>query len=277
MTFQYFTYFLNPLSQGALFTDKRDKNEIFKDLLTKNEIEYESLGVKLAFVLIAQKDNYIIGKLGKKSSIKRNLPPEKKFEETREESWPYCTIIINTNPDHGRGQKIAFEYKSNVFTSPHEQLKHFQDELNTYLFSFGYALSINPITQDQEFWKIIDQNKDRIEELTFSFNTPNLFELKNSLSEDLKGLQNEYSSTRVSLKLENPDGRLVVPKNRLTNESVDYIAKGGGEYSVKIKGRAKKVIKSKNNIETKTFDDIDIFISGGDQKSLFDLIGKIFE
>lgn len=277
LTFQYFTYFLNPLEQVALFTDKRDKNEIFRELLSRKEVAYEGRGMKLAFVFVAQKNNYFVCKLGKRTSIKRNLPPDKKFEETHEENWPYCNVVINTNSDHGNGQKIAFEYKSNIFTSPHEQLKHFQDEMNTHLFSFGYVLSINPVTYEQKFWNIIDQNKDHIEELTFIFNTPNLFELENSLNDDLKDLQTKYSSTKVSLQLENPDGKLVVPRNPLTEQSVDYIARGGGEYSIKLKGRVKKVIKSKSNIETKTFDDLEIVINSGNQDGLFDILGKIFE
>lgn len=276
-TFQYFTYFINPLNQGALFPDGRDKNEIFREILTNERKEYKGRGVTLAFVPMTQRDGYVVGKLGRKAVIRRNLPPEDKFQETLEENWPHCLVLFNTNPDRGRGQKIAFEYKSYIFTSPHEQLKHLQDELNTHLFAYGYALSINPITHEQEFWNIVDQNQDRIEELTFSFNTPNLFELKNSLSTDLKALQGEYSTTKVSLTLENPNGKLIIPKNKLTNESVDYIARGGGEYAVKIKGRVRKVLKSKNNIETKTFDDIDITINGGEQKPLFDLLGKIFE
>ena len=277
MTFQYFTYFLNPLEQPALFKDKRDKNDILRDLLRKDRIEYESHGANLAFVLIHEKNNYFIGRLGKKASIRRNLPPEQNFEETLEESWPHCTVIINTNPDHGTGQKIAFEYKSNVFTSSHEQLKHFQDELNSHLFSFGYALSINPVTEEREFWHIIDQNKDKIERLTFTFNAPNLFGINNSLNQDLKDLQKEYSSTKVSLELENPDGRLVVPKNDLTKQSVEYITQGGGEYSLKIKGKVRKVLKSKDNIKSKTFDDLEIVVKGKGQETLFDILAKIFE
>ena len=277
MKFQYFTYFINPLEQKALFVDKRDKNQILRELLGKVKIEYEYRGVKLAFVQVSNKDNYFIARLGKKASIKRNSPPDKKFEETHEENWPYCTIIINTNTDSGTGQKIAFEFKSNIFPSPYEQLKHFTDELNTHIFSSGYAIAINPVTEEKEFWKIIDDNKDKIEKLTFSFNSPNLFGIKNSLNDDLKDLQKEYSSTRVSLELENPDGKLTIPKNTLTKQSVDYVTKGGGQYSLKIKGKYKKVISSKDNIKTKTFEDLDIHINGNNQETLFSILDTIFK
>lgn len=275
-TFQYFTYFLNPTDQQALFSDKRDKNEIFRTLLRDGKIEYESRGVKLALVLISEKNGYFVCKLGKKASIKRNLPPDQNFEETVEESWPFCLVVINTNPANGTGQKIAFEYKSNVFVSPNEQLKHFEDEINTSIASSGYALSVNPVTEDREFWKIVEDNQDKIEKLIFSFNAPNLFGLKNSLNQDLKDLEKEYGSTKVSIELENPAGKLKIPKNELTNQSIDYITKGGGEYELQIKGKRKKIV-SKNNIVTRTFDDIDINLKGKGQEALFDLLGKIFE
>lgn len=277
MKFQYFTYFLNPLEQKPLFTDSRDKNETLRNLLKKGNIEYEVHGVRLAFVLVFHKDNYFIGRLGKRATIKRNSPPDQKFEEMHEENWPNCVVIINTNTDNGIGQKIAFEFKTNVFPSPFEQLKRFADELNAHFFSSGYAIAINPITEEKEFWKLVGDNHDKIEKLTFTFNSPNLFGIQNSLNDDLKELQKEYSSTKVSLELENPDGKLVIPQNELTKQSIEYITKGGGQYSLKIKGRYKKVVRSKDNIKTKTFDDMDIDINSGNQQTLFDVLATIFK
>ncbi len=277
VTFQYFTYFLNILEQGRLFDDKRDKNDIFRDLLKTKKIEYENRGVKLAFVFVEERNGYFICKLGKRASIKRHLPPDQNFEETLEESWPYCTVVINTNSNAGAGQKIAFELRSQVFASPDEQLKHFADEVNTTLATFGYVLSINPVTEEREFWKVVEANEGKIERLTLSFNAPNLFGLDNSLNEDLKELEKQYGSTKVSINLENPVGKIKVPKTPLTKQGVEYITKGGGEYEIKLKGRARKVIKSKSKTVTKTFENLDITIKGKGQHSLFDVLGKIFE
>lgn len=275
MKFQYFTYFLNPLQQRLLFNDNRDKNDILREAFIKT-IEYESRGVKLAFVPVSQKNNYIVGRLGKRASIKRNSPPDQKFAETHEENWPYCYVVINTNTNNGTGQKIAFEFKSSVFPSPYEQLKHFADEMNMCLFSSGYAIAINPVTEEKEFWRLVSENHDKIEKLIFTFNSPNLFGIENSLTEDLKSLQKEYSSTKVSLELENPDGRLNIPHNDLTEQSVDYITKGGGQFALRLKGK-KIVLRSKDNIKTKSFDDLDLRINSNDQQTLFDVLDKIFE
>lgn len=276
MKFQYFTYFLNPLVQKPLFTETKDKNEILRDLLNAGKLEYDSRGVKLAFVLVARKGNYFIGRLGKRASIKRNSPPDQKFEEMFEENWPNCFVIINTGTDPDTGQKIAFELKTNVFTSPFEQLRTFADELNTRLFSSGYAMAVNPVTEQKEFWKLVGENENKIEKLTFTFNSPNLFNIQNSLNDDLKALQKEYSSTKVSIELENPDGKLNIPKNELTNQSLEYITKGGGQYKLRVKGK-KVIIRSKDSIKTKTFEDLDIHINGDNQGALFDVLDTIFK
>ncbi len=276
VTFQYFTYFLNPLEQSPLFVDSRDKNDIFRELLQKGKFTYKSNGVQLAFVTVKEQNGYFICKLGKKATIKRHLPPDENFEETVEESWPFATVIINTNPNNGKGQKIVFELKSNVFPSPQEQIKNLQDELNTFLLSSGYAIAINPVTEVREFWHVVDENEGKIEKLTFSYNAPNLFGIKDSLNDELKGLEKEYNSNRISIELENSAGLLKVPKNDLTNQSVEYITKGGGEYSLKIKGKVKKVLKSKDSIVTKSFD-IDITTEGNGQQAIFDVLAKIFE
>ncbi len=274
-TFQYFTYFLSPLDQQRLFVDKRDKNEIFRDFLRGGKVEYEGRGVKLVLVLVSERKNIFICKLGKKASIKRHLPPDQNFEEALEESWPFCWVVINTSPDQGDGQKIAFEYKSSVFTSPHEQLKHFENKVNEALMNSGYALAVNPVTEEQEFWKIIQERSGGIERLTFTFNVPNLFGLEDSLTRDLKELQRVYGSTRVTVGLENPIGKLKIPKNKLTNQSVNYITRGGGEYELRIKGMTKK-IRSKNRIYTKTFDDLTIHLKKDGQAALLDILGQIF-
>jgi hypothetical protein len=276
VTFQYFTYFLNPLEQSPLFVDSRDKNDIFRELLQKGKFTYKSNGVQLAFVTVKEQNGYFICKLGKKATIKRHLPPDENFEETVEESWPFATVIINTNPNNGKGQKIVFELKSNVFPSPQEQIKNLQDELNTFLLSSGYAIAINPVTEVREFWHVVDENEGKIEKLTFSYNAPNLFGIKDSLNNELKNLEKDYNSNRISIELENSAGLLKVPKNDLTNQSVEYITKGGGEYSLKIKGKVKKVLKSKDSIVTKSFD-IDITTEGHGQQAIFDVLAKIFE
>ena len=277
MKFQYFTFFLNPVAN--LFEDKRDKNEILAEVLTKKEpLPYEHRAVKLAYLFTERYDGYIVGKVGRKSILKRNLPPNQKFEETTEENWPHCEILFNLSKDQNKGQRIAFELKSSVFSSPYEQLKAFSDEINSRIMMSGYAISINPITKEQKFWSIVSENKGKMEKLSLTFNAPNLFNLKNTLTEELKEAQDSYKMTKTIVEFENPDGQLAVPEeNDFLKQGVDYITRGGGEYSLKIKGRGRKIISSKDNIETKSFEFDDLEFKTDLPDFIKNLIKQIFD
>jgi hypothetical protein len=277
MKFQYFTFFLNPVAN--LFEDKRNKIDILTEVLNMEKpLLYKSRGSQLAYVFNKQNNNYIVARLGRKSLIKRILPPNEQFEETKEENWPYCEVLFNLNKDPDKGQKIAFEYKSYIFSSPYEQLKIFADEINSHLMLTGYAISINPVTKEKKFWDLIKEHKGKIEKLSLSFNAPNLFGLKSSFNEELKEAQKEFNLTKTTVEFENPNGELLIPENaELVKQGVEYITKGGGEYSIKIKGHGRKVISSKNNIETKTFDFEELEVIAGTPELLEIVLKKIFE
>lgn len=275
--FQYFTFFLNPVRMESLFPEKHSKIDILtKALLRKEGIGYDHRGSKLAYVSVDRYGDFILGKIGRRSALRRNLPPANNFQETTEETWPFCYVLFNLNQDPRTGQKIAFEYKSSVFTNPFEQLKAFSEALNQLLVSSGYFIAINPVTQEQKFWSLIDEYQGRIEKLSFAFNAPNLFGLNNSLNQDLLDAQQRYGLNKATFELENSDGKLNVPKDDpFIKEGAEYITRGGGQYSIKIKGSVRRVIKSKNNIETKVLNITNLEVEAknpGIIKNVFDEI-----
>ena len=277
MKFQYFTFFLNPVA--TLFEDKRAKIDILSEILQREEpVSYEKRGTSLAYRFNKKEGDYIVGKIGRKSKIKRHLSPEKNFKSQDEENWPFCDVVFYLSSDHEKGQKIAFEYKAGVFVSPNEQLKYFSEKINETLMTYGYVLSINPVTEEQEFWKIVNDNKGKIEKLSFTFNAPNLFDLDNTLNEDLKNLSKEYNINKTTVELENSDGQLSVPENsELVKQGVEYVARGGGQYSFKLKGRGRRVLKSSNNIVTKNFDFENLDIVTNDGEFAKETLKQIFE
>lgn len=266
----YFTYFLNKVDH--LFANENsDKKEVLLQALkrerTKGVHSFKHNGVSLAYVYGRTNGKYLIASLGKKSIIKKNAPPEEGFSTIKEETWPNCDLVFNLDDDPATGQRIAFEYSKAVFENPHTQIKAFADELNKDLFHSGWAISINPITSERKFWEFINSHKGKIERLTLTFNTPNLFKLNNALNDDLKELEQEYNVNKASLTLENVDGKLALPQDSdLINQSVEYITRGGGEYSVRIKGKGARVVSSNDNIKTKSveFDDLEFFASSPD-------------
>lgn len=276
MKFQYFTFFLN--SVATLFKDKRAKIDIFSEILQRDEpVSYEKRGTNLAYRFNKREDDYIVGKIGRKSKIKKYLSPEKNFKSQDEENWPFCDVVFYLSSDHEKGQKIAFEYKSGVFVSPNDQLKYFSEKINETLMTYGYVLSINPVTEEQKFWKIVDDNKGKIEKLSFTFNAPNLLGLVNTLNNELKNVSKEYNVNKTTIELENSDGQLSVPENsELVRQGVEYVAKGGGQYSIKLKGRGRRVLKSSNNIVTKNFDFENLDIVTNDGELTKEILKQIF-
>lgn len=280
MKLQYYVYFLNKIEQQSLFKDERDKNEILKSVLTGKPIHYECRGVEYAFVKVFEKDNYMLARLGKKVFLKKHLSPEEQFKEYDVEDWPHCNVFIHLSGNSKNGQRIAFEYNSNIFQEPLVQLKSFEDEINAKIASSGYIMSISPVTKEHNFWNAVEKNKDNIERLIFSFNSPNLFNLNNTLENELRDIEKKYGSCRTKMEFENPYGKILVPRDdRLIKEGVEYIAKGGGEYKIKIKKGAIKTISNKKNIIIKEFENLEVDIKQetGGQASFLSIFKDIFE
>lgn len=282
MQIQYFTYFLNPLSTPSLFPDKRPKKEIFREILKQKNLKYKASGSDLAYVFEKEDGDYIVAKLGKKRSLKRSLPPEEGFEETIDENWPHCLVFFNLDENPNTGQKIAFEYKSNIFKVPFIQLQDLAEEFNVGLFSSNYAVSIHPVTEERKFWDIVKQNQGKIEKVTFSFNAPNLFNLKNNLNDDLKNAQEKFGLTKATVEFENPQGKLTLSEDdEFLQQGVEYVRKGGGDFHLKLKNGKRTVVKSEDGVMTKIveyedmearikFDNIEVMNSA--IKDIFDKI-----
>lgn len=255
MIFQYFRYFLNPTIQPLLLPDSKDKNKILSKILSK-PIEFKRGQQQLIYKFITMSGNFILAKLGKKSSIKKSLPTDNDFEEKIKMNYQYCHILFDLSNDPITGQKIAFEYKPKIFRTPQVVLKSLEEQINNQLFSAGYAMSINPILDENEFWNIVQEYQGQIQRLTFFYAAPNLFNLDNALSEELKASREKYVTTNITIELENKDAQLLTPMNDpFLSQSAEYTSKGGGGFKIKIKGK-KNQIKSGKNVKTSTFSDI---------------------
>ncbi len=274
MKFQYFTYFLNPISQQSLFPDQRDKNDILMGIMEK-KMEYKHMKSDMVYVFHRKEWKYLHGKLGKKSSIKRTLPSDHDFVEHVDINYPYCNLLLNLDNDAETGQKIAFEYNSVVFQSPEAQIKALEKQLNTLLFSNGYAISIHPVVDQKEFWALAKKYDGKIEKLIFTYAVPNLFNLENELSEDLKQSGQKYGITNAAIEFENKAGQLIIPENDpFMKQSAEYTGKGGGEYRLKVKGM-KSEISSNKNVKTKSIEDIDL--STDDKETFLEAVNTIFK
>lgn len=276
MKFQYYRYFLNSIEQLPGFKDNggMNKNEILRNILKENT-EFKNGRSEMVYIQQSEFEGFIIGKIGRKSSIKRSLPKQNDFEEEIETHYPNCNIIFftGTNPNHG--QRIAFEYDTRVFQSPENQIEAFEKAINPKLFSYGYSLSISPIFDIKEFWNIIESHRGRVEKLTFSYAVPNLFGLEDELSDELKGARRKYGATNAEIVFENKNGQLIVPKeDELIKQSAEYTSRGGGEFKIKVKG-VQTEIKSGQRVKTKQIENVEL--SGNNSDDLKEILKTIFK
>jgi hypothetical protein len=268
-----YRYFLNPTIQLSLFAEENiNKQGLIINLLEQKH-NFDFNGSTLGYVHERTENNIIYAKIGKRTHITRRLSPDENFQEQQEENWPYCRVFINVSTDPSYGQTIAFENISSVFTDPLNQLQSFADKLNEQLSKKDIVISIHPITTEQNFWAVIEENKDNIEEVTFCFSAPNLFNLQNNLNDDLRQAEEEFAMTDGVISLKNKKGNLIVPPTSpLINQSVEYITRGGGEYKIKAKGR---YYTNKDNIKSKTID-FDIDMKTTDKDTFIEVLKNIF-
>lgn len=258
MKFHCFTYFLNPIKQQILFENKKDKNTIFKELVVNKKFEFKDGNSDLVFICNKSFDNFAFAKLGKKSKIKKNLLSENDFEEIYETDYPNCILFFKFNSDSSEGQKIFFQYDSKVFRTPENKLKIFEQKINEELFSFGYSLSINPIVDEKDFWKLNEKYAGKIEKITFCYAVPNLFNIENELNEDLKSGAKKYNNTNAAITFENKSGGIVLSKDDIfVKQSVEYITKGGGEFRLKARG-LKGEINSGKKVKVVSIEEIEL-------------------
>lgn len=280
MQFQYFTYFLNPTITKGLFPIGKTKKELFREVLKQKNFKYKASGSDLAYVFEKEENDYIVAKIGKRQSLKRSLPPEEGFEETVDENWPHCLVFFNLDENPNTGQKIAFEYKSNIFKTPLTQLQDLAEELNTELFTSNYAVSIHPVIEERKFWDIVKANEGMIEKVTFSFNAPNLFNLDNNLNDDLKNAQKQFGLTKAAVTFENPQGKLTLSEDdKFLQQGVEYVRKGGGDFYLKLKNGKRTTVKSEEGVMTKTveFEDLEARIKFDNEEVLHSAIKNVFD
>lgn len=249
-----YRFFLNKTDQLTFLGEsdkKKTRIEMLKDVLTK-PYHFRYRKSELGYACGRCEDNFIYGKFGRRSTLTKILSPEADFRKELEEHWPCCDVFIRLDSDAKSGQTIAIEHHTGIFRKTISPLQAWANQINETLSCEGYLLSIHPVTEEQDFWTLVQSSKGEIQQLVFSFSAPNLLNIQHALNEDLKKLQKEYNATETSIGLSNPTGNLKIsPESKLVKEGVEYITKGGGEYKLKVRGNFHS---SKDKTKYKTMD-----------------------
>lgn len=278
MKFQYYRIFLDPITQLSLlpFEAKLSKKDILEKVFYRREpLYFNNGGQRLAYKTHLKVGDYIYGSVARHSQLTLNHSPEEDFKKESVDNWPVCRVLINISDDPITGQSIAFESDLAVFRTPLVQLRQLARELRKPLYSFGYEMNINPITEQQDFWNIIAASQGRIKDITFTFDAPNLFGTGDKLNDELRDARDSFLMTKATIKLENPDAQLQIPKDsEFVKQGVQYVTDGGGEYKIRVRGR--KTYSSSDSVRTGSFDDFEIELSTDDEVRLEALCDRVF-
>lgn len=172
----------------------------------------------------------LLGRIGRAIDAVENSPPESAFEETTRTSWRAANVLIDTR-DHTDGQKVAFQYHSNV-GKPLPIASSLIYHLNEANKDSGWQIEINAITEQQSFWDAVRKHQGEITTAEFTFVTPNILGIRSKLNDELKNRRINNNATSVTETLHNPDGNLNLSGEAI-EDSVEYISEGGGKTKLK--------------------------------------------
>ncbi len=155
-------------------------------------------------------------------------------------------------------------------------MRKWADTKNVDIYRYGYSLSIHPINKKEDFWTVINKCKGTIEEVVFDFSSPNLFNLKNELEDELKNTTKTFNTDSAAMVLRNKQGALNIPEdNPLIQQSVEYISKGGGDYKIKTLGEQGYMTSAKI-IKTEKFEIENLQVDCKDKETFLKVMSMIF-
>lgn len=178
-----------------------------------------------------RKDERIISRIGRRSTIKEN-DPDDYLHEVQREQWKACLVIIDPTT-HADGQKVAIEVQGGV-GSGFSNLESLVNSVNSRTPPEPYAIELNSITDQTSFWEYVDNNKGNVTSVTLEIAMPNMFGGSSSFEEDAKRLRDKEKARRLRETIENPDG--LEPDTERMRDAVQYVTRGGGKAQARAKG-----------------------------------------
>ena len=193
-----------------------------------NRIEFQYLKKRSVYVPIGQVGLVMLGRVGRSVLSPTTSPPEADFVETSDPHWRAANVLINTG-GHPDGQKIAFQPKvGKPLSITTELIKQVNEARHDAWF-----IEVNPVTDETSFWDAVSQHPEEITEARFTFSTPNVLGMDSDLNDELKRKRDKHRASSVTETLYNPEGGLIIPKDKQVEDVMAYISKGGGKARLK--------------------------------------------
>lgn len=116
-------------------------------------------------------DNFVLGVIAREHTVTISGPPQEQFAHKDVPDWDTANVFLDSS-DHSDGQKLACQSVRGM-GEPIALFRHLVDQINAENQSADWALSVNPITNEKDFWQIAKRYEGKIGELDLNFIAPN--------------------------------------------------------------------------------------------------------
>lgn len=219
----------------GLENNPTDKNKVFVNFFEELEKvgKVDSKYQKRKYYLFFRKkyNSIIQCQLARERISNKYKMTERKIIGTKDQDFPYVNIFVEL-----KSQKFLIESKTTVFDDYNTCSNVIKNIMNKYLRKMDSEIDINPIIEEQEFWKIFDENE--VKKLSFNLSVPNLFDASDDATNFLKDARDNIGARNVSLTFSNSDENLNPNKNGIES-FVKYANGGGGTWNIRYKNKTR--------------------------------------
>ena len=262
LNFHIFRYHLLPISQDSVqtslfpkqtFTQKEiieRKNEFFKISLVNIS---ENKKIRTPMIIHWQDEDYFVLKVANK----KVTTIYKDFKPSDHPTEPFVYVLINNDP---KVQKIGISENIQAFSNPMVVKNVLSKVFNRELEDLGLSITINNLFDKQDFWKIIENNTNKITYIDFQFVRPNLAKISKSLNEVFRNFSKDLNSHESHLSVKSPTNGVLenLDKDNDTLKGLtEYSSNGGGNVKIKVKG-VRKLINTNEKPVTVEVDEVNI-------------------
>ncbi|MBF4693972.1 hypothetical protein [Fusibacter ferrireducens] len=218
-------------------------------------------------------DRYQLLKICKEKEIELHEPKERDIEESNVPDFPYVNVLLDT-----KKQIFLIEHNYLIFEYTGICANIISLFLNEKARFYSYEVTLNPMLVEDDFWASVE-TFEKINELSMSLNSPNLFEGWLSTNDFLKAIKKKYNNTFSNISLKNKTESLCIEdKNKELKDAIKYIANGGGRWKmIGIKDQERFTFESEKHIQKIIGDDdIQEAFKNKDKKAI-QVFGKIVD
>ena len=256
ISFELFRYQILPRSrtfQPDLFGEIKSlddllaqKNQIFFQALL-NVREFETRKTPIRHKVLYQDQDQILYRFAANRSLTRET---EEFTEEEVENWPSFLVYIWNDPSK---QFMAIQARWSAFQQTDIVAQSITQAVNEVLGKNNLRAHPESLFLESEFWDLIDHNTGKIRDIHFELITPNMSNICETLSDELKDFAKSTNTAQTNLNIQaDPDSSILLdPDDKNLKGLVSYSSEGGGNISIKVRGLSKRINtkKSKKHID----------------------------